>query len=254
MVVVITLGFCPSFLLGHSLRGFYDTKHPDLKIRHYYLDQRYPVSKDRNREECRRICDGYGVTVLDAGRNLGLHDGFNYALNAACRPDDDIVIAFDADSTPIGQGWDMALVRAIRGDREQKVVWSTLANPRTLADIKARGYTTKTVDGSIELMITNTAITNSICAWRLDWLRSVGLLSEPGPWYGNLETEMFAKLGDKQWAVLPGWSESDHLRNLHDRAYTIYKWYLAHLKTTSADFETWLRDWNGEDKAPSQLP
>lgn len=254
MVVAISLGFVSARILDHSLQAFYDTKNPNLQIRHFLLDQHYPIDKDRNRAEIRRLCERHGVTVLDAGCNLGLHDGFNWALKKAVRPEDDIVIAYDCDSTPVGQGWDMALVRAIRGDREQKVVWASLGNPRTMKEIKERGYAEKKADGYLDLWVTKAPIVNSVCAWRIDWLREVGFLSEPRPWYGHLESEMYAKLGQKQWAVLPQWSESDHLRDLHDRAYVVYKWHLSHLKTTDADFETWLKTWPGEDLAPSQLP
>lgn len=254
MVVAITLGFLSASLLNDSFEAFYATKNPLQPLRHYLLDQHYPIDKDRNRAEIRRVCEKFGVTVIDAGCNLGLHDGFNWALKKVVTPEDDIVIAYDGDSFPVGQGWDMALVRAIRGDREQRVVWSSLGNPRTMKEIQERGYIAKKADGYLDLWVTKVPIVNSVCAWRIDWLRKVGFLSEPQPWYGNLESEMFAKLGSNQWAVIPKWGESDHLRDRHDRSYVCYKWSLSHLKNTQLDFESWLKDWKGEDVAPSALP
>ncbi len=259
-VMTISLGFMPARIVEPSLAAYAATRNPGLPYRHFILDQHYPVEKAANRAALRRIAADHDVTVLDAGRNLGLHDGFNWALKEIAPKTDDVIIAYDLDSTPVGHGWDLALVRAILGDPLQRVVWASLMNPRSRGDITARGYTARRADGHVDLWITKTAVTNSVCAWRYGWLQDVGFLSEPNAFYGHLETAMFAKLGAKSdWAFLPQWTEDDHLRDLHDRAYVVYKWCLAHLKTTTLDFESWLAAGHfdaatGEPTAPRQLP
>lgn len=257
-VVTLSLGFAPARLVDRSLAAYRATRNPDLPYEHFLLDQHYPLDKERNRQEIRSLCDLYDVEVLDAGRNLGLHGGFNWAVRQLGLRADDIVIAYDLDSLPLTKGWDMALVRAIAGDPEGRVVWSSLLNPRSRRDLEARGYVRRQVDGYLELWVTRTAVTNSICAWRYGWLERVGFLSEPRAFYGHLEAAMFDRLGAaSDWAFLPGWTESDELRDLHDRAYVVYKWCHSHLKSWDGDFESWLAAGspNPEDQpAPERIP
>lgn len=256
-IFAVTLGFMPVRILERSLRRYAATRHGGLEYRHVLLDQHYPLDKEANRAAVRALCRELEIEVLDAGRNLGLHHGFNYVLQQLSPAPDDIVIAYDGDSTPLGQGWDLALVRAILGDPERKIVWASLSNPRSAKDLAERGYSEKLIDGHLPVRITKTAVTNSVCAWRFGWLQSVGLLSEPSAFYGHLEAAMFSKLGSNQWAFVRDYVESDELRDLHDRAYVVYKWCHAHLRSWPGDFESWLAAGspNPEDKsAPSRLP
>jgi len=136
----------------------------------------------------------------------------------------------------------MALIRAIRGGGRHRIVWSSLMNPRSYRDLVERGYDVAQADGYIDLLLTRTAVTNSICAWSFKWLREVGFIKEPQKWYGGLEAEMWGSLRrtDSRWAFLPQWRETDELRDLHDKCYIGWKWRYAHLRDTALDFEAWL--------------
>lgn len=256
-IFAITLGFMPVRILERSLRAYAATRHGSLEYRHVLLDQHYPVDKEQNRSAVRALCDELGIEVMDAGRNLGLHVGFNYVLDQLNPAADDIIIAYDGDSTPVGNGWDLALVRTLLGDPQKKVVWASLTNPRSAKDLGERGYIDKVIDGHLHVRVTKTAVTNSVCAWNFGWLKSVGLLTEPSAFYGHLETAMFEKLGANQWAFVRDYIESDELRDLHDRSYVVYKWCHAHLKSWPGDFESWLAAGSPNPEAkttPSRLP
>lgn len=256
-VATISLGFAPCRLARASLERYYSTRNKGLPFRHVVLDQHYPVNKEENRRELRALCAEFGIEVFDAGRNLGLHEGFNWIAQRLDLEDDDVVIAYDLDSCPTSPGWDMALARAIQGDPLGKIVWASLWNLRSRADVMARGFQTRMVDGYIEAVIPKAPVTNSVCAWRYGWLRQVGFLTEPRAFYGHLEAAMWDRLRDKQWAFLPQWGESDDLRDLHDREYVVYKWCHSHLNSWPGDFESFLEAGcpNPEDApAPRQLP
>lgn len=240
-VVTITLGFAPSRIWRQSIAAYAKTRNPDLGYRHFFLNQHYPLNKAQNEKENREICDQYGVEYLDAGRNIGLHNGFNYALKAINPGPGSIVIAYDPDTNPISPGWDMALVRAIRGDPKQKVVWASLLHEAARLEVAQRGFESRKADGYIEMRIPRGPVMNSICAWSVDWLLSVGMLIEPNDWYGHLESAMWNKLNGKQWAFLPGWTENEEFRSQQDEEYKIYKWELAHKGSTTLDFESWLK-------------
>ena len=258
----ITLAFANEAILERSIEAFHTTRNPDLRIdRHVIVDQHYPLRYEVVRACLDRLAVRFPtIEIVDPGRNLGLHDGFNWALKALDPHDDDIVIGYDGDSLPIKPGWDMALVRALsarRRDQLGSIVWSSLANPRTIADIKLRGYDRVKVDGYLELWLTRTAITNSVCAWRVGWLRKVGWLQEPKAFYGHLESTMWGKLAGNRWAVIPDWPESDELRKLHDRLYVIYKWRHSHLSNWPGDFASFIDHYgdDGDDEAaPKELP
>lgn len=256
-VHTITLGFAPSRIWGQSMARYAAARNPDLVYKHWWVHNHYPVDKQRNEAENAMICRRYGVEWIDPGRNLGLHDGFNWALAQIKPQPEDIIIAYDPDSFVETPGFDMALVRAIRGDPERKAVWSSLMNPRSERDLLARGYRPRKADGYLDLWATKAAVTNSVCAFSAAWLAKVGGLTEPGPWYGHLEAAMHSQLGKSEWVFLPGWRESDKLRDLHDRAYVVYKWELSHTKTTQLDFESWLAGWDpvaDTSHAPTKLP
>lgn len=259
-IYAITLAFANAELLERSINAFYATRNPAMPLTgHYVVHQHYPLRPESIGYALDRMRLEHGVHVIDPERNLGLHEGFNWAMRQIKPKDDDIIIGYDGDSLPLSKGWDMALVRAIDGSRSDghgSVVWATLGNPRTLSDVYSRGYDTATADGYLRLFLTRTAITNSICAWRYGWLRRVGFLQEPRAYYGHLEAAMFNKLGKgERWAVLPDWIESDELRGLHDREYVIYKWRHSHLNDWPGDFKSFVEAGCPESGAtPTVIP
>jgi len=256
----ITLAFCNAEILTRSINAFHATRNPALPLSgHYVVHQHYPLEPESIARGLEGMRLAHGIRVLDPGRNLGLHEGINWALRQINPKDEDIIIGYDGDSLPITEGWDMALVRAIeakRSDGKGEVVWSTLGNPRTLQDVCERGYDEVTADGYLKLLLTRRPIANSICAWRYGWLRRVGFLTEPRAFYGHLEAAMFSKLGSgERWAVVRDWGESDELRYLHDRAYVIYKWRHAHLNDWPGDFESFVLAGCPETAAtPQRIP
>lgn len=259
-VFAITLAFCNPKVLERSIRAFYASRNPDMELEHVIVDQHYPMHRKETAVLLASLAGEFGIRVLDPGKNLGLHAGFNWAMCALNPRDEDIIIGYDGDSLPISPGWDMALVRAIDGTKTQhgkKVVWSTLGNPRTIKDINLRGFDKATADGYLDIWLTRTSITNSVCAWRYGWLRSVGFLHEPRAFYGHLEAEMWGRMRkDREaWGVLPGWQESDELRDFHDREYVVYKWKHAHEKSWPGDFESFVAaGCPGMAMAPEKIP
>lgn len=260
-VYAISLAFCNENIMLRSLQAFYATRNPDLDlVEHLIVDQHYPLNYGTVWSALREFEKIFPkVRVVDPGRNLGLHHGFNWAMKQLALRPEDIVIGYDLDSMPITPGWDMALVRAIEARQAdtQEVVWSSLANPRTVSDIHARGFDRAKADGYLDLWLTRTAITNSVCAWRYGWLESVGFLEEPRAFYGHLEAAMFGKLGKgRRWAVLPSWGELDDLRALHDREYVVYKWLHSHTGEWPGDFESYVRAGcpGGREAAPLVIP
>lgn len=241
MIYVISLAYMPARIVGRSLASFYSTKNPDLQLQHILVDQHYPLDRRENETKIRWLCDYHEITYLDPGKNLGLHNGFNYAMEHIGVSQNDLVIGYDPDSVPITPGWDMALVRTIEGDPDRKIVWSSLLTPRALADLKRVGYRKKRIDGYIEAWLPLAPVTNSVCCFRGDWLLSVGGFWEPREYYGHLEAALWQRLGGYQWAFCPGWQETDDMRADHDLDYNRWKHIHSHRDLFQGDFAAWLK-------------
>lgn len=243
-ISVLTLGFMNWKIIARSFEQLYRTK--TIEWDHLVLDQHYPLNEKENRESLKAICEEHGATLFDAGKNLGLHEGINYLLK---QTQAQAVIGYDPDSFPLKIGWDDAITKVLC----PKVVWATLGNPRSIQELKARGYEEKNLN-FVRVWKTKQAVVNSICAWYVPWLNEVGL-SENRPYYGHLESPMFQKLKGREWVFLPDYPEIDDLRYDHDKDYVLYKWAHAHLKTWDGDFKDWLAAGRPYEKeAPKKLP
>lgn len=252
-VIIITLGFVPAKILEQSMAALYATRNTDLPITHYLLDQHYPLNQEKNRKAIAKICAKHGIHHLDAGKNLGLAKGFNYCLKMIGPKPGSTIIAYDPDVKPTTPGWDMALVRAIRGDPKRLVVWSSLMHDGVRDQIASVTADTRKADGYLNMRIINRPIMNSISAFDSEWLKSVGGLAEPTNFYGGLEAEMWGKLKGKQWAFLTDWEESCELRDQHDDSYTAYKYLHANTREWPGDFASWLDAGKpGRDKVPKE--
>lgn len=238
-VFVVTLGFVPARIWRRSLDAYRSLHKTGLDYEHYFVDAHYPLNEVENRRELWSICADAGISVLDPGRNLGLHGNFNFALSRIPYKDDDVIIGYDPDSNPISPGFDGALVHAIQFD--QRVAWSSLLSQRAEPELIQRGYDRRMI-GHVEAWVTRQPVVNSICAWRGSFLRRTGGLHEPNQWYGFLEGEMFWRMKEMgmDWAFLPGWRETDDIRNLQDREYLWWKWKFAHLREWPGDFRSYV--------------
>lgn len=246
MIYTITMGFVPARLWAQSCANYYATRNRPTE--HIFVDQHYPLNEHENRRELWRICCDYGVSVIDPGRNLGGTEGFNYALRRIRPKPDDVVIGYDPDSFVLSEGWDGALVDAILKD--SKINWTSLMSARAEPELKARGYDKRKLD-HIEVWRTHRPVVNSVCAFRASWLEAIGGLRQPSHWYGGLEAELHQNLRGGEWCFLPGWWESDKIRDQQDREYLWYKWCHAHLKEWPGDFASYVE---AGCPPPSDLP
>lgn len=255
MIYTITLGFVPARIWERSLDAYQRFKSPGLDYVHIFVDACYPIDEIENRRQLHKLCADNGVKVISPGRNLGLHGNFNFALNHIGFGCDDIIIAYDADSSPISPGWDRALVDALRID--PRLAWSSLLNSRSKRELAQRGYDRRFAN-QIELWVTKTAVVNSICAWKGSFLKSTGGLHEPNAYYGGLEVDMFPRMKalGLEWGFLPQYEEDDSLRDMEDEEYRKYKWAHAHLNQWPGDFKSFLEAGCpiNDPAAPHRLP
>lgn len=237
----ITLCFNKIEIVRKSIARFYESKNPDCGIKHILVDNCYPLpNRYQIRDQLREIATEYGCDLLIPGKNLGLHGGWNWAMNQYSFKDDDVWIGYDPDSYPISPGWDMALLTALvfGGD----VGWASLLNQPATWQVPKQGYSERMIQHIRTWQIDRPAV-NSVCAWRGDFLRRSGGLQEPMAYYGHLESAMWTHLRNMnlQWVFLPDWTEDERLKVDEDTQYKLYKWHHAITQKFPGDFESFLQ-------------
>jgi hypothetical protein len=161
----------------------------------------------------------YGYLYVDAGRNLGLHHGFNRALELVNTP---FVIGVDPDSFPASLGFDEELAKH---GRDARNVWISAFNTHSFSEMR-----NPVLEG--ELLVPSHPVVNSICCWNVAWLRSIGGVQEPTALYGGLECCMWQFLDQRvhRWVFALNCVEAYKTSavDLQDRVYLLFKWYHAH--------------------------
>jgi hypothetical protein len=233
MNYIFILGFANAATATRTLSQLEKTKVSDATV--VILDQHWPM-QDMSEFWKSWVKSLRGI-YLDAGKNLGLHEGLNYMCKTLQVKPTDKVIGFDPDTYPINVGWDLALLNALDLPH---VGWASLGNTHSEGEMNARGYTESEEEG-LHLWTTKQAVVNSICAWNMEWIYNVGGFQEASEFYGGLECCMFPKClaQGKRWVWLRDFREATGLKDLSDPEYKAYKWAHAH-QGWKGDFAAWL--------------
>lgn len=244
-VWVLTCCYNRADIAQEALAQIYKTKKlGGAGWTHVFLNQHYPFDKKNNTKKIRDLCVKYGGLWMDAGKNLGLHDGLTYMFNNLPVKDTDYVIMIDLDNYPIQDGWDDALVRVLHYDKTlaQAHLWIPALHIDAAKHIK---YEDKIVDG-IRIKIPNCAFVKTVSAWPASFIKRVGGWTEPLRFWGHLEGAMHEatkRLGMKD-CYLPDFIETSQPSGRIDPMYHQWKVDTAHLKTYdhNKDLEQYLRD------------
>lgn len=239
-VIMVSLAFAPARVIIECMKQLY--KFPgDIKFEHYVLNNHYPIDKDRNDLLLKTLFDSYGCKYFDLGANTGLAAGYNYLIKQANIQDDDIVIGADLDTYPVSPNWMNGIVNVMQAD--PTIGWCGLMNQHAKKELADRGCTTHTIANTVCLE-GHTACVQSIIGWSGKSLNLLQELKEQNKWYGGMEVVSFPRLKqlNLRWVYLPQYNEEFSSLVEADRCYVIYKWSYAHLRNTTLDFESWIKE------------
>lgn len=212
-------------------------------IEHYILDQHYPLPDyAENRAWLEGYCRDHGHRLLDAGKNLGYHEGINWAIEQMDLADEDIVVNYDPDTLiPVGSESCLSMMR-LAFERDKTLAVVGLNNPTIDRELQERGYFDEDV-GGLTLRFMKVPVIMSVVAWNVGFIRKVGGLKEPSAMYGGIEATMFPILcrEGRRWAVLPFWWEDISLNRQADPEYLEWKHRHGYLQNFPGDFESYLR-------------
>lgn len=230
----VILGFANEATANRTLAAVKATRSA-TDIDWLLVDNHYP-----------EISDGFwaswakelGAEYLDPGRNLGLHHGLNFALTAVNADRADLMLGVDPDTRPLTDGWDDALMQALA---IPDVGWASLGNDHSEGEMRIRGFS-ESQESGLRLFTTKTAVVNSICGFKLSWVKDVGGFQEPSAYYGGVEGMMFPMCHKARlrWVWLRDFREGKWETDLSDYDYKAYKWAHAH-KGWPGEYSEWLK-------------
>jgi hypothetical protein len=235
---MVTLAHAPGRILMASLDRLYATRNADTRLVHHVLDGHYPINPTDSFYAVREACRRHRLVLHDAGRNLGLHHGFNLVWERIRPADEDVVILYDPDSYPLDPGWDMALVTAVTHGR---LAVAGLVHPVIEQELVDRAGTEELVDGYLKVALPKRECQLSVCAFSGEFLRHTGGFHEPNAFYGGLEADMWARLDGRRWGYLPQYREDHRLNDLQDWQYREWKRRHAQDGTFPGGFDEFVR-------------
>lgn len=240
-VFTISMAYNDADIIEESIAQYYATKDPSVETEHILLDQHWPINHAEVKERLVALADRFSLRYIDAGKNLGLERGFNFALSQMNIPDNAGVIGFDPDCWPVTKGWDMAMCKVFTADPKSN--WLSLWQDHARRELYDEGRSAGERNlGGIHVVEARVPCLNSICMWRMGWLRTMGGIKDGSLYYGGLEMRMWddlCKSGGK-WYFLKDYVEESHFHGRVDSRYVQWKWAHAHTKTFAGDFSSYL--------------
>lgn len=223
--IIVTMVYANANILRSAMAAYRRTT-ADLppNATHVFVDQCYPLRHDEVRAEILKQVASIpcNTVLLSPGRNMGLHQGFNYAIETQKIADDDIVIGYDADEHPTHEGWLTAMLDVFRADPD--CGWLSIGGPQAIEFMNNNGCNRTKVAGH-NVWRPPYPLVNHVTGFRGKAIREVGPFREPFEYYGGIESEMqpaYNRAGYYHGYLVDYLQQGMH--HLHDPEYAEWKW------------------------------
>jgi hypothetical protein len=190
-IYLFTPAFCKAKLLEDALEFYYAQNHP--KVEHVITDNHYPVNKEENRAEIKRLAEKFGCHYVDSGKDLGWHEGMNNAVKVLGITEDDMILGCDPDDRA-SPGTIQALIDVMTEDRSKEnqeigflginfwvLPWKMRDHGLVMKEIEIAGHKVW-VHPSVEMW--------NVGAFNTKLVFSMGGFSQMSPYYGGLEVRL----------------------------------------------------------------
>lgn len=193
-------------------------------------DNHYPLNRPNFVLD---LCRKLGFDYYSEGQNVGMYRAYNELINMTNQN----VILYDADCMPDKSGWDTAILEVLKN---ASIGCVTLSNATNRREMMERGFSRETINGHV-VKEPHSAVTNTVCGFNIDFLKSIGGLTGSHKYYGGNEIEMWRHYGPKRWVFLDDYNElTESVKSLHDWQYEQYKLLYAH-RGLGISFEEYLK-------------
>jgi hypothetical protein len=240
--IVITPAFCKSIMLEQSLANYYEYQTENYE--HWILLNHYPINKEKNNDEIRKIAEKFKCKLFDNQYDRGLHKGVNNFYVQNPQPEGTFQIGYDPDSAieQLSHGFDKALSETLRiGIKDHNL--AILALWGIGVELKKKQLLNRTIINGNAVMIHPDIEMFSVTACDLDFINTIGGFSEPNEYYGGIEISLYQsfqkynrKLGyltefkEKYFAYPAECVDPEYIQWKHD-----------HVNGFIGSFESWLK-------------
>jgi len=175
------------------------------------------------------------VIVLDPGKNLGCHHGWNFGLKHCCANNHDYVVKIDDDTEMLTPGWADIMARAL------ELVPGCAYVSSDIDAKQQQDYETRTFAGGVVLEVATQKIVGFSCVmFRYKWVKTVGPMritgfracnGKPGDdasLYGGEESyyRHLALMRGEMIAHIPAVKAHHHGNTQRDPLYILWKWFI----------------------------
>jgi len=235
----MTLAYNDMALVEESVRLFRD-QHPAWKYIPYYLvNCHWPVDKAESSKKLQAISNKYEIPILDPGKNLGVHGGWNYVIKELGLDGGDVLVGVDPDGRAQSSNWAHALMDVFNerpemyygtcnDDRYYKFGWHMCSHDHQ-------------TESGIRYLTFSRVVAWSLGGFDIGWVKRIGGLNQVSKYYGGIEDYVYNKattLGGRFFKL------KDHTdKHIYDVNEDYVKWKRHQCKFTLADdidFEQWL--------------
>lgn len=240
---LITPCFARWQLVEDFLKYLYET--PPKNVVHLLTDNHYPIQKEANHENLRRLAETYGCRYIDSGGDLGLHKSVNNALEVVGFTPVDTLIGCDADDRP-SPGFTDAITEVMHSDPKVAVcalnfwVIDQRFQEGKLTESEVAGHKIWTHPG-VEMW--------SVAGFNGKFLSAIGGFHQYNAYYGLLESYLHSKwspMGMKLVYLKDHRADCLKLdrdnRDFFDPEYR--EWKDAHVSGYKGSFGEWLKENN----------
>lgn len=183
---LVTPAFIKAALLKDFFEHIYSTPPEGLEA-HVVVDGNYPINKEQNSAEIKRLCEQYGCRYLNPGKDLGLQENLNHAIVECGIKSGDIFVGCDGDDRP-SPGFVSALREVMLADPSVAVA----ALNFWVIDQRHREGVFK--EGSIaghRVWVHPGVEMFSCVSFNMKLVFSVGGFSQPNAYYGGIEIALY---------------------------------------------------------------
>jgi hypothetical protein len=235
---IITPCFAKSTLVSDFLAHFYAAP-PRFEFTHALLLNHYPVNREQNNEEIKKLAQLYDCTLVDTGGDLGLHRSLNHAVEKLGIGPMDLVIGHDPDDRCSPGALD-AIRDVMCADPLVAVCglnFSVIQQKGPYPESAIAGHRVW-VHPSVEMF--------NVVGWNMSLIHAAGGFSQPNSHYGGIEIALYPEWVNRGMKLVYLIDHtSDYIKvdrndsRLFDQSY--HEWKVAHgFGKFKGNFDEWL--------------
>jgi hypothetical protein len=179
------------------------------------------------------------VTIISAGRDIGLHGALNGLFDHIQPREEDVVIGFDCDEVPQTTDWAQAMIKVHAAD--PRIGWISLTPPIVLKQITDAGIPLRNI-GGVGVYTPPHPLMAAVSSFSGRAWRAVRPWNEPCKYYGGLEMEMAPRFYAAGYQL--AWLSSHTVHADRSKIDPEYQaWKMAHVGFEPPQFHGSFAEW-----------